>query len=73
MKNLNMRKIAISSLLAVSTCFAMIGPANAAQKVVVVKDKYQPKQSVVVKNKSKAKKVVVAKAKTPTKKVVVVR
>ena len=85
MKNFNLKNIAISSLLAVSTCFAMVGTANAAQKVVVVKDKYQPKQAVVVKNKSKAKKVVVAKAKpkakqvvvakakTPTKKVVVVR
>ncbi|MGP9543862.1 hypothetical protein ACT3QR_02490 [Psychrobacter sp. AOP7-B1-25] len=72
MKNLNMKKIAISSLLAVSTCFAMIGPANAAQQVVVVKDKHQAKK-VVVKAKPQAKKVVVAKDKSPAKKVVVVK
>ncbi len=68
MKNFNMKKIAISSLLAVSTCFAMIGPANAAQQVVVVKDKHQTKQAVVVKAKPKAKQVVVVKAKPKAKK-----
>ena len=73
MKNFNMKKIAISSLLAVSTCFAMIGPANAAQQVVVVKDKHQTKQAVVVKAKPKAKQVVVVKAKPKAKKVIVVK
>jgi hypothetical protein len=51
MKNFNMKKIAISSLLAVSTCFAMIGPANAAQQVVVVKDKHPAQKVVVVKSR----------------------
>lgn len=63
MKNFNTKKIAISSLLAVSTCFAMIGPANAAQQVVVVK----------AKPKAKAKKVIVVKDKHPAQKVVVVK
>jgi hypothetical protein len=73
MKNFNMKKIAISSLLAVSTCFAMIGPANAAQQVVVVKAKPKAKQVVIAKAKPKAKKVIVVKDKHPTQKVVVVK
>ena len=73
MKKFNMKNIAISSLIAVSTCFAMVGTANAAQKVVVVKDKHQTKKVVVVKAKPKAKKVVVVKAKPKAKKVVFVK
>ena len=63
MKNINLKNIAISSLIAVSTCFAMIAPANAAQQTVVVKDKNQAKKVVVVKEKPKAKQVVIIKAK----------
>ncbi|MBF2720873.1 hypothetical protein IP510_13375 [Psychrobacter sp. NG254] len=87
MKNFNLKNIAISSLIAVSTCFAAIGTANAApqpdthhltqkQKNAIEakqKAKQQTKQVVVVKAKPKAKQVVVAKAKPKAKQVVIAK
>ncbi|MBH0095350.1 hypothetical protein I6E61_03005 [Psychrobacter sp. NZS113] len=83
MKNINLKNIAISSLLALSSCFAVIGTANAASQpdthhltqkqkdAIAAKEK--AKTSAAVKAKQNTKKAVVVKAQPTAKKVVVIK
>ena len=83
MRNINLKNIAISSLIAASTCFAMVGTANAASQTDThhltqkqknaIAAKEKAKNSAAVKAKQNTKKAVVVKAKPTAKKVVVNR
>ena len=55
MKKFNMKNIAISSLIAVSTCFAMVGTANAAPQPDTHHLTQKQKNSIEAKQKAKHK------------------
>ena len=61
MSNFNIKNIAISSLLALSTCFAMVGQANAAPQSDTTH--LTQKQKNAIATKQKAKQQAVSKAK----------
>ena len=75
MKTMNLKNIAISSLIAVSTCFAMVGTANAApqpdthhltqkqKNAIAAKQKAKHHADVKAKQKAKHKTQLRAKAK----------
>ncbi|MGM8897016.1 MULTISPECIES: hypothetical protein [unclassified Psychrobacter] len=77
MSNFNMKNIAISSLLALSTCFAMVGQANAAphsdtthltqKQKNTIAAKQKAKQQAALKAKQKAKQQAALKAKQKAK------
>ncbi len=65
MSNFNIKNIAISSLLALSTCFAMVGQANAAPQSDTTHLTQKQKNAIATKQKavSKAKQQAAFKAK----------
>ena len=65
MSNFNIKNIAISSLLALSTCFAMVGQANAALQSDTTHLTQKQKNAIATKQKavSKAKQQAAFKAK----------
>lgn len=55
MKNINLKNIAISSLIALSTCFAAISPANAAPQQDTNHLTQKQKNTIETKQKAKSK------------------
>jgi hypothetical protein len=61
MKNINLKNIAISSLIAVSTCFAMVGTATAAPQTDSHHLTQKQKNEIAAKQEAKQKAALKAK------------